>query len=98
MPPAVSEPLLRVQRLQHDIQLQFLSTFYTFCDLKDAMTELEETVNLANQQGVSAEYLAWLHSILHLLKGLEASVIVLLDFLRNVSLVIERYKEQGSMT
>ena len=98
MPPAVSEPLLRVQRLQHDIQLQFLSTFYMFCDLKDAMTELEETVILAKQQGTSAEYLAWLYSILHLLKGLETSVIALLDFLLDVSLVIERYKEQGSMT
>jgi hypothetical protein len=83
MPPAVSEPLLRVQRLQHDIQLQFLSTFYIY---------------LANQQGTSAEYLARLYSILHLLKGLETSVIALLDFLLDVSLVIERYKEQGSMT
>jgi hypothetical protein len=39
-----------------------------------------------------------LYSILHLLKGLETSVIALLDFLLDVSLVIERYKEQGSMT
>jgi hypothetical protein len=98
MPPAVLESLLRVRRLQHDIQNQFLLTFYIFCDLKDAMTELEETQILAEQQGASVEYLARLHSILHLLKGLEASVITLLDFLSEVSSEIERSKEHGSMT
>jgi hypothetical protein len=62
------------------------------------MTELEETQILAKQQGASVEYLARLHSILYLLKGLEASVITLLDFLSEVSSEIERSKEHGSMT
>jgi hypothetical protein len=43
---------------------------------------------MAEQQGASSEYLARLHSILHSLQVLQASVTSLLDFLGEVSFKI----------
>jgi hypothetical protein len=80
MPPAISESLLVLRRLQNDIQIQFLSTFYIFCAIKEAMIEFEETRTMAEEQGTSSVYLTRLHSILQSLQALQASVISLLDF------------------
>jgi len=51
---------------------------------------------MAEQQGASSEYLARLHSILHSLQVLQASVTSLLDFLGEVSFKIQWHIDQGT--
>jgi hypothetical protein len=97
MPPAILESLLVLRRLQEEISNQILSTFYIFCDIKEAMIELEATRTIAEQLGASSEYLTRLHTILQALQALQASVTTLLDFLGPVSAEIQRHIDQGTI-
>lgn len=85
MTPSISESLLRLRRLQKDLQFQFLSTFYIFCDLKEAMIELQEAQTLSKQQGASSKYLARMRSILQSIQVLQDSVASLLNVLTELA-------------
>jgi hypothetical protein len=98
MAPPLLDSLSKLEKMEEDLGIQLVPTFYIFCGLSEAERDLQDVQTLAEQQGASLERLAGMHSARQSIQVLQGSVAALLTSIVQIIEKIQSYSGQGAPT
>ena len=68
------DSLSKLEKMEEELGIQLVPTFYIYCGLSEAERELQDVQTLAEQQGASLERFAGIRSVRQSIQVLQNSV------------------------